>query len=128
MLQLNVQDTLLIIAVLVALWLIYPSNSRRRGGRRARVDPNPRYIEWTDYERNNSIYDTVQSPRDRGDISPTNQPNHIMNRWKCHYSQERDGGRAPCNEGVETPMWHGRDNMYIGDNSAMHLTSRFASE
>lgn len=126
MLQLNAQDTLLIIAVLVALWLLYPSNVVRRG--RGYVEPNPRYVEWTDRERTNSIYDTVQSPRSRGDVPPTNQPNHVVNRWKCHYSQERDGERAPCNDGVETPMWRGRENMFLDDNSAMHLTSRFASE
>ena len=93
---------------------------------------NPRYASLDDGINDNNIYDTEQDTRQRGMVPYSNQPDHVVNRWKSHYSHQRGDnmGRSLSRHcsGMESPLWVGRSNMHLGNNSAMHLTSRFASE
>jgi hypothetical protein len=97
-----------------------------------RIQRNPKYVEIEDGSDaiNYGINDTEQTPRKRGNIPVSNQPNHVINKWKVHHSHPgRDNmGRIETqfSSDLETPMWMGRGNMYLDDNSSMHLTSRFA--
>lgn len=133
----------IIMLLVVVLIMNYCSRNRIYRSGKCRKNRNRPFDEMNDLidlsHRENqlnsdiekSLYDTVQDTRYRGQIPKSNQPNHVLNRWKTHYSHARGDylGRptsSRCNSDLETPMWIGKSNMRIHDNSSMYLTSRFA--
>ena len=92
---------------------------------------HPQHQQKEEEEEQQNLHEIALTPEHRGIVPNLNQPNHIMNRWKClnshPYIDSNGMQHTSFSCDLQTPIKINKVTVNTAENSEMHKTARFGS-